>query len=184
MNLGKIKELEDLKKDFQKYSSEYNNLSNKRRRNYIVAVYKDFIDFFKAQGFTISDGSKEIEAVYGSTKIKIDKYNEDEWYMGCYAVWHIECMTNKSKYRILLNKLGKYPTVNVTYGSSKILSEDEKLDKEIEQIKESIAKTKKDIEEFDSVKLGYGLINEDDKSLNDKYPQFETMKELLESIFK
>lgn len=104
--------------------------------------------------------------------------------MGCYAVWHMECTTNKAKYRIPLNTLGRYPHMSVSYGSSKELSEDEKLDKEIEQTKESIVKKKKDIEEFDTVKLGYGLINEDDKSSNDRYPQFESMKELLESIFK
>jgi len=72
----------------------------------------------------------------------------------------------------------------VTYGSPKTLSEDEKLDKEIEQIKEFIVKKKKDIEEFDTIKLGYGLINENDENSDDRYPKFESMKELLESIFK
>lgn len=183
MNLQKIKELEELKKELQRYGSEYEGLSNKRRHDYIIAAYNDFVDFFKEQGFSISDKSEEIEASYGSTIIKIDKYNEEEWYIGCYAVWHMKCTANNSKYRILLNRLGKYPTLSTTYRSSKTLSEDEKIDKEIEQIKEYIVKKQKEIEEFNTVKLGYGLINEDDKSSNDKYPQFESMKELLESIF-
>ncbi|ACD21927.1 hypothetical protein FDE76_15330 [Clostridium botulinum] len=184
MNLQKIKELENLKEELRQYGSKYENLSNERRHNYIVAAHNDFISFFKAKGFTINDRSKEIEAVYGSAKIKIDKYDEEEWYVGCYAVWNMSCKINKSKYRILLNKLGKYPTLSATYGGSKELSEDEKLDKDIELTKESIIKKKKDIEEFDTVKLGYGLINENEQNTDSKYPQFESMKKLLENIFE
>lgn len=184
MNLQKIKELESLKEELKKYGSEYEKLSDVKRHNYIIKVYDDFISFFKEQGFKINDGPKELEASYGNTKIKIDKYNEEEWYMGCYAVWHMTCSTNKSKYRILLNTLGRYPHMSMSFGSiSNELSEDEKLDKKIEDTKESIIKKKTDIEEFDTVKLGYGLIDENNNNSNNQYPQFESMKELLESIF-
>lgn len=184
MNLQKIKELESLKEELKKYGSEYEKLSDVKRHNYIIKVYDDFISFFKEQGFKINDGPRELEASYGSTKIKIDKYNEEEWYMGCYAVWHMTCSTNKSKYRIVLNTLGRYPHMNISFGGiSNELSEDEKLDKKIEDTKESIIKKKTAIEEFDTVKLGYGLIDENNNNSNNQYPQFESMKELLESIF-
>lgn len=183
MNLQKIKELEKLKEELRKYGAEYEKLSTKRRHDYIVAAHDGFISFFREQGFTINEGAKEIEAFYGSTKIKIDKYNEEEEYMGYYAVWNMTCSINKSKYRILLNTLGHYPHVITSYGSSKELSEDEKIDKDIEKTKEAITKRKNELEEFNTVKLGYGLINENDKTSNNRYPQFESMKELLESIF-
>lgn len=183
MNLQKIKELENLREELRKYGSQYEKLSNERRHNYIISVYDDFVSFFKEQGFKINDGPRELEASYGSTKVKIDKYNEEEWYMGCYAVWHMTCSTNKVKYRIVLNTLGKYSHMSMSYSNSKKLSEDEKLDKNIEDTKEAIIKKKKAIEEFDTVKLGYGLIDENNKNSNHQYPQFESMKELLESIF-
>lgn len=184
MNLQKLKELENLREELRKYSSEYEKLFNEKIHNYIINVYDDFISFFKEQGFKINDGSRELEAFYGNTKIKIDKYNEEgEGYIGYYAVWHMTCSISNSKYRIVLNKLGKYPHISVSYGASKELSEDEKLDKNIKDTKEAIIKKKKDIEEFDTVKLGYGLIDENNKNSNHQYPQFESMKELLESIF-
>lgn len=74
--------------------------------------------------------------------------------------------------------------MNISFGGiSNELSEDEKLDKKIEDTKESIIKKKTAIEEFDTVKLGYGLIDENNNNSNNQYPQFESMKELLESIF-
>ena len=185
MNLQKIKELESLKEELKKYGSEYEKLSDERTHNYIINVYDDFISFFKEQGFKINNGAKEIEASYGNTKISIDKYNEEgEGYIGFYAVWHMTCSANNSKYRIVLNTLGRYPHMNISFGGiSNELSEDEKLDKKIEDTKESIIKKKTAIEEFDTVTLGYGLIDENNNNSNNQYPQFESMKELLESIF-
>jgi len=178
MNLEKIKELEELTEELRKYGKQYEALSSTRRHNYIVNTEKEFIYFFKEKGFSVNESDKELKASYGSSKITMGKYNEDEWYAGCEAVWIMECSINKSKYRILL--IDPNSQFKMTYSSNKKLTEDEKINKEIDKMKETIEKRKKDIEEFVECGLIYRLINE---SSNDEAKEFENIKELLESLF-
>ncbi|MBN1045462.1 hypothetical protein DVW08_08835 [Clostridium botulinum] len=184
MNLGKIKELEDAKKEAQEYGSIYNSLFKKKKHNYIVNAYNDFKVFFKEKGFTIQENDYELEAIYGESKIRITIPNEEDCYIGAYSVWKLQCSIDKSKYRILLNELHHYPTIRTSIGVSSTLSEEEKINRELNKIKEKIQETKNNIDKFDDVKFGYGLINENEQNTNSKYPQFESMKELLENIFK
>lgn len=183
MNLEKIKELETLKKELQKYGSQYGALSDQKRHDYIVKTEKDFIVFFKEKGFAVNETTTELQASYGGTRITIDKYNEKEWYAGCYAVWVMNCSFNKSKYRILLNGAGSNSGINVTFSSNKALTEDEKMDKDIKDTAEKIEKIKNDIENFYDFKFVYTLRNESEKSTNNKSQEFEEMKHLLESLF-
>lgn len=181
MNLEKIKELEKLREELQKYGTQYESLSNQKRHEYIISTQNDFISFFKEKGFSVAETIKELQASYGSSKITIDKYNEKEWYMGCYAVWIMKCSINKSKYRILLirNDSGS----RISFGSTKKLTEDEKIDRDIYNTNEMIEKKKKDIEEFGDFKLVYKLINESEKSTSNESKEFENMKQLLGNLF-
>lgn len=178
MNLEKIKELERLKEELCKYGPQYESLSSKRRHNYIINTEKDFISFFKEKEFSVTESDKELQASCKSIKIIMNKYNEEEWYAGCEAVWTMECSINKSKYRILL--IDPKCKLKMTYSSNKKLTEDEKINKEIDKMKETIEKRKKDIEEFIECGFIYRLENE---SSNDEAKEFENIKELLESLF-
>lgn len=108
----------------------------------------------------------------------MNKYNEEEWYVGCEVVWIMECLINKFKYRILL--IDFKCKLKMIYSSNKKLIEDEKINKEIDKMKEIIEKRKKDIEEFIECGFIYRLENE---FSNDEVKEFENIKELLESLF-
>lgn len=184
MNLEKIKELEDIRKESSKLGEQYSNLFKQKKNRYVINAHDDFKTFFKEKGFNIRENDYEIEAMYGQAKIKMKKANLEENYIGAYSVWEIECFIDKSKYRVLLNKLNHYPTIKTSISTYKKLTEEEKLNKEIQEAKENLENTKKRISEFDAVKFGYGVICEGDRISDNKYPQFESMEELLGSIFK
>lgn len=79
-----------------------------------------------------------------------------------------------------MNDLGKYPRFKATtYPTPK--TEDEKIQVEINQIKQRIKDIEKDIEEIDQKPWGYGLRKEIIKDFN--YPQYETFASLLENLF-
>lgn len=183
MNLGKIKELGDLENELSSLGKIYRDKFENKKIKAINHVHDGFKEFFKKNNFNITETDREIEAVYGHTKIMITKANYKDSYMGAYSVWQLNCSVDKSKYRILLNELNHYPTIKSSISYPRELTEEEKQDKEIKEAKENLENMKKRLGEIDTVKWGYGLIKEDEDK-NRKYPQFESIGELLNSIFE
>lgn len=183
MNLGKIKELGDLENELSKLRKTYNDRFESKKIKAIDHVHYGFKEFFKNNDFNIREIDREIEAVYGNTKIIITKANYKDSYIGAYSVWHLNCSVGKAKYRIVLNELNHYPKIRTSVCFPKELTEEEKHDEEIRKAKENLEGMKKRLDEIDTVKWGYGLIKEDENT-NEKYPQFESIEELLNSIFE
>ncbi|BDR81004.1 hypothetical protein [Clostridium tetani] len=183
MNLGKIKELGNLENELSVLGKKYNDMFTNRKIKAVDHVHDGFKSFFKNNNFDIRETDREIEAVYGNTKIIITKANYKDSYFGAYSVWHLNYLVDKVKYRIMLNELNYYPTIRTSVSFPKELTDEEKQDEKIRKVKEDLEDMKKRLDEFDTIKWGYGLIKEDG-NINRESPQFESIDELLKSIFE
>ncbi|MED4885426.1 hypothetical protein [Bacillus smithii] len=178
MNLSKLKELEDLKAELGSLSNKRGTLIQDKVSECIANAREDFKKFFSSKGFSVYSTGEHLVAKYKSFTVNLDFPKPDEGFIGYYSVWDLK--VNDEKYLVVLNDLGKYPRFKATtYPTPK--TEDEKIQVEINQIKQRIKDIEKDIEEIGQKPWGYGLRKEMIKDFN--YPQYETFASLLENLF-
>jgi hypothetical protein len=186
MNLSLLKELEDAKAELSKANKQLSDLITKRTKIYLENAVKDFKSFFTEKGFQIQDNSfmDECVATYGNLQVVISIPKPEDSFIGAYSRidMKIKGYTQKvQEYLILINELGHYPSISAKFTTAP-KTEEERIRRQIEDIKEKLVETNERLADFDETKWGYGFCSEEDKS--EKYPQYETFKQLLEVQFK
>lgn len=193
MNIDKIKELEDFKKELSKLQQQRNRNFEKAKANFFENNIQEFKDFFIKQGFDVKESSKVdrdgynnkvIIAIYNNFKIDLAIPPIDISYMGAYSVWELNVYKDNVKYSLMINELGNKPSIRTSFTSAKnkALTEDEKMENEIIETKETITMMKKELELNEKTTFGFNLVKEE-KERKFCDTQFKSMSDLLKNLF-
>lgn len=185
MNLEKLKELEDVKQELRQIGEEFAKIQDQRIDESLNKAVSGFKQFFSEKGFSINSiNQNPLTASYGSIKVKLKVPKVEDAFVGVKTrlELYIESPT-KRHFAILVNEKGKYPRITVKASSVHQLTDEEKLQKEIDKTREEIEKVKQKLEAIKNSNFVYGLVEEGVDKI-DNHPQFDTMKELLEEVFK
>lgn len=189
MNLDKIKELEDIKKELNECNKIYNDLITKRNNEYYEHAKEDFKNFFTEKGFKINGYQEELEVVYGDTKIKMSKVVSKDNYLNLHLLFNIKNLINEynNEYEVLLGRLNNpFPITmqdNNKYIKNAMIITEEILNVEIKNEIRKLEEAKQENKSFNAVGWGYSfkLTNE---RINDQKCEYKTFREVLENIFK
>ncbi|HID0857598.1 hypothetical protein HYI07_02170 [Clostridium botulinum] len=193
MNIDKIKKLEDLNKELSKLQQQRNRNFEKAKVNFFENNIQEFKDFFIKQGFAVTESSKVdregynnkvISAIYNNFKIDVAIPPIDISYMGAYSVWELNVYKDDVKYSLMVNELGHKPSIRTSFTSSinKTLTEDEKMENEIIETKETITMLKEELESNEKTDFGFTLVKEE-KERKFCDTQFKSMNDLLKTLF-
>ena len=178
MNIKLMKEKEDLQKEFDMKYQPINEFREKRAANCINDVKNTFVEFFKSQGFSITNKTDDICATYKNIEIVLSKPDKQEPRIG-YSLF-FTLLVNNNNYSIPVIYQSSKKRRSIGSHSYIAASPDEKLDKEIKYLKEDIAALPEYFESIKSEEPYFGYyISKNDKV---KY-EYRTFSELLESIF-
>lgn len=197
MNLVKIKELEDFKKELSGLQRQINSNFERSKAEFFKNGIEEFKDFFIKQGFDIKEDNiidsnghknKVIIANYNNFKVDIAIPPIDISYMGAISTWELNVSKNKTKYLLIINDFeDKNYAKSSTIIHARELTEDEKIEKEIEETKERIIELKKELESDEKIILGFTLVKEENKKTGKSYQEysikFTSMINLLNHLF-
>ncbi|HDK7179736.1 TPA: hypothetical protein PTV74_002085 [Clostridium botulinum] len=192
MNIDKIKELEDLKKELSKLKElRYRNFE-KAKVDFFENNIQEFKDFFIKQGFDVTESSKidregynnkVIIAIYNNLKIDLAIPPIDISYINAWSIWELNIYKDNVKYYLKVNELGHKPSIrtNVTSYKNKTLTEDEKMENEIIETKEKITMVKEELELNEKINFGFTLVKKGEQGKFDDI-QFKSMSNLLKNL--
>lgn len=186
MNLLLLKELEDVKKERRLRLEEFDEMVSERKNQFISNAKADFKEFFESQGFSVTYVGGVYISRYGEMKVQLTSPETHETFMGSYTVIKLELSGfggNNAKYSVRVNEKGKFPRV-----TSQIISqpknEEEKIKREIDVLKKDLEELNVMCETFNQTQWAFGLVKELNWNQSTAYPQFDTFKELLQSVFQ
>jgi hypothetical protein len=184
MDIQKMKKLEDTRVEYEKVSREHSNLFTSAKQKLFATATEEFSTFFKNKDFLVKDKPPEISATYKNLVVTLSFPKAEENFVGAYSVLKMSISNPKEDYRITVNELGVHTKsfnieTTISTGTKQAIDE---VQKQIDKLSKEIMEMKARGDSFKTVKLGYTLYH-GDKSKT-KFPQFDSMANLLAELFK
>lgn len=196
MDLEKIKEFENVKKELLEDENTYKGLIRTRNNKYIEDAYHDFKVFFTEKEFNVIESQDELEAIYGETKIKMCKTKSDNSYLEVYLILNLKFSMDKYnyEYEFLLSELNNRPKINTALSNNTVVQyiefdekimtlSDENLNKEIEDVNKRLKDVKQKIGSFMTTEWAYGLKRVYEGCIEPKC-EYKSFNQVLGGLFK
>lgn len=199
MNLKKTQELERLKMEHESIWQKVKRKRQKLKSATLDQAQQDFKKFFREQEFTIEEGeardsyhrpnfTKQVVATFGKMRMVLSIPDYETVFLGYYSILQLDIINGSAQKEVSIgiNRIGSKWRSETSIIPK---TEEEKLDKEIKEATQQNEKLTKELETFEETKMGFKIfkVKENHREITEhEFPmkqEFQTLKELLESVF-
>ena len=169
MQLVKLKQLADLKSKHEETTSKFEEIWSQKKNEIIEQSRNEFKNFFADTEFEIKELGEKVEATYDSIEIYLTNsktkpgINAGPYYL----TFEITIDMDEPQdiiYKIPVDKYNNDPILKKKFRVRQYCSDD--LTGKIKKIEQSITEIENMIEDFQTVELGYSLIQDTTSSKN------------------
>jgi hypothetical protein len=175
MDLKKIKQLEDLKEKYNSKMSIYNAKVIDKKREFLIKIKNDFINYFKYQDFEIIENGLAIISKYKTAIITLSLPKENDIQLGGLSLELLkEINDEKKNIKVLIFQKSNNIKFNL---NNEPLTDNEKLEKDIEIYKNKLNNFEEKLKTVDNLEFKLVIIKED--KTKEEFNDFISIIEVL-----